>query len=225
MSDTSIPAPVTADARRAWLVGGSLMLGSVAVDLVSSQTAGTLLQPWIGWVGALLWAASLAVFALGIRGQGSVVGRRPGGVAALLVGGIVPLVFPVFWSIGAGPVLDAGGRAASMAIGYAQLLVPAVALLIAVVVIARADAVPPSVRWMPAIVFACNAAAQVLAQIAGLAAPTLGQQVFVPLFALSGVVETAGSLLLGILAVVYGLRRDPPPSVQVYPAPERPFSG
>lgn len=217
MSDTPASVHVNRDARRAWLVGGCLVLASVAVQLASSQTAGTILQPWISWLGALAWAAALTVFAFGIRGSGSVVARRPLGVAGLLVGGFLPLVFPVFWSIGAGPVLDAGGRTASMVIGYAQLLLPAVALLVAVVVIGRAGAVPRGVRWVPAIVFACNAGVQLAAQFAGLAAPVLGQQVLTPLFALTGLVSTAGSLLLGILAVVFGMRQDPPETVQVYP--------
>lgn len=201
------------------------MLGSVAVGLISAQTAGTMVQPWIGWLGALAWAASLAVFALGVRGSGSVVGRRSLGVAALLVAGIAPLAFQLFWAVAAGPVLEAGGLDASLTIGYLQLLIPGVALLIAVVVIVRADAVPRSVRWVPAIVFAANAAVQLLVQVAALAAPALGQQVIVPLYAFAGLVDTAGSLLLGVLAVVYGLRREPPSTVQVYPAPERPISG
>lgn len=201
----------------AWILGGGLMLAAVGVDLVSAQTAGTALTPWIGILGSLVWAASLAVFAFGLRGEGSVVGRQPLGVAALLVAGCAPLLFQLVWTFFAGPVLDAGGSSVSMALGYAQLLVPAAALLVAVVIIGRAGVVPRGIRWVPAIVLAANVAVRALVEGVGLTAPMLGQQVLVPLFALVGLVGTAGSLLLGILAVVYGARREPPGAVQIYP--------
>ncbi|MDN3495866.1 hypothetical protein QL996_08005 [Planococcus sp. APC 4015] len=219
MNDSSASKRVGRDGLRAWVLGGSLMLASVGVDVIASQTAGTIFTSWIGWLGALAWAASLAVFALGIRGEGSVVGRRPLGVAALLVAALVPLVFRIVWTFFAGPMLDVGGRPVSLALGYAEPLISAAALLIAVVAIARADVVPRRVRWVPAVVLACNVGMRVLIELVGLTAPMLGQQVLVPLFAFAGLVGTAGSLLLGILAVVSGSRREPPATVQVYPPP------
>ncbi len=63
------------DGRRAWIIGGVLLIGSVAfgviVQPVTSATAGT------GLIGVAFYSASLLVFAFGIRGSGSVTARRP----------------------------------------------------------------------------------------------------------------------------------------------------
>src|SRR6187431_314560 len=81
---------VAARARRAWLVGGVLLIAATVLGLVLSPIG-------LGIVGDV-------VFAFGIRGAGSVTARRPLGTTALTVLAVWAVVGSVLMT-----VLVAGG--------------------------------------------------------------------------------------------------------------------
>lgn len=81
MTDHRIPDRIVSDARRAWFIGGVLLLATVVLG-VALQPAVSLIVDG-GTIGTTLFSASLLVFAFGIRGSGSVTARRPLGTAAL----------------------------------------------------------------------------------------------------------------------------------------------
>ena len=93
------------------------------------------------------------------------------------------------------------------------------ALLIATVQIARAGVVPNAVRRLPLIVLLVVTALHVVASAVALTAPAAAQE-FTALFFIAPLARTAGTLILGIVALVLALRPEQPaPSepVQVYP--------
>ena len=79
MTDTEVSERALSDARLAWVIGGALLIATVVVSTPLSWYFGG------GVITAVLFAAALLVFAFGIRGSGSVTGRRPLGTAALVV--------------------------------------------------------------------------------------------------------------------------------------------
>lgn len=183
-----------------------------ACALVQTQALGFGASSVLLWLNAVLWAGALTVLALGIRGEGSVVARRPLGVIALLIAGVVPLV-AMFVRLFA-PVTyvpQGSDLGVSMAVSYVVWL-PVAALLIAMVVIARAGAVPHRWRWYPAIVLAAVVGVNLVAQLAGLAAPTAGQQVLLPFFAITTLVAVAAPVALGIPTIVRAGHRAPAPA-------------
>lgn len=201
------------DARTAWTVAGSLL---VAAALFPLLTQGTPVPG--GTVSALLWTASLAVFALGWRRQGSVVARRPLGMIALLVAAAIPpatvllrAVFPATtpadaeWSIPLSQTID---------------VVLIAALTVGAVEIARAGVVRGRVRWLPLVVIAVCTVVSGLAW-AMVASAGMSQDLASVLLTLM-LVPTIGELIVGLTAVVLAQRMRPAPasedaSVQVYP--------
>ena len=87
MTDAS--ATAVRDARLAWIIGGSLFIGYAILLFAAGAAPGLPLAGFQVLVG-LTWAAGLFVFAFGIRRSGSVVGRRPVGVVAMVVAGAMP---------------------------------------------------------------------------------------------------------------------------------------
>ncbi|MFD4960882.1 hypothetical protein [Microbacterium sp. NPDC058389] len=204
------------DARLAWLIGGSLLIAHAVLILVANG------YPMLAFPGASLildgtWAASLLVFAFGVRARGSVVARRPLGVVALVIAAAVPLLSALLWWVV--PIAAWDATSALMA-GTGASVLSLGALLVATVVIGRAGAVPHTVRWVPLIVLAVTAGAQVLLQVAGVAfANTRVVPDLTAAYFFTAMLGTLGVLLLGILAVVLAPRDAPRPAAptQVYP--------
>lgn len=209
------------DARTAWFIGGGLL---TACALFPLATQG-LFVPGIGFVSAALWAASLFVFALGVRGRGSVVARRPLGVTALLVAALLPVTGTVVWSIV--PALPQGSW--PIPIGDAMQIALIAALVVATVQIARAGVVPAKVRWMPLIVLVAATAMQAIVVAVALNSSSVGPAAL-PLVYTAGVIAVAAAqLVLGIAALVLAPQLEtvtPPAPVQVYPpAPQESTGG
>lgn len=203
------------DARLAWIIGGSLLAAHSAVILTFNGMPMPL--PAGDLVLAVLWAGALLVLALGIRRSGSVVVRRPLGVTALVVAAMMPVVSMLVWVV---VPVDISDPTTSVMVGQALAVIDLAALAVATVAIARAGAVPHRLRWVPLIVLAVCAGAQIAAQAVAVAAPDA--------FVLPGVIAffmgatllgTLGILLLGILTIVFAPREQVRSDeiVQVFP--------
>jgi hypothetical protein len=110
-------------------------------------------------VGVLSFAAGGVIFALGLRGRGSVVGRRPIGLIALLVYSVAPVAVWIATSEGPFP-----GRTNGMGT-YVLWAVQVVAGLIAVIEIARIGAVPGWWRFMPLTIFVVIVALMIISTL------------------------------------------------------------
>ena len=199
--------------RRVFLIGGSLitvsavgdlfgdvstvaMLGSLAASGDPSGRAGAAL--FVDILVALLFAAALVLFAVGMRGEGSVVARRPIGTVALIVTALawvaqrIPLPESLQWlSVWHWIVIVAGAVAA--------------------VEIIRIRAVRGGARFLPLVLVLALLAIQ-LAVVAILTLPLgewsrLGWGAMLVLFGLP--VVSLVSLAIGVCALVGGARARP----------------
>ncbi|MBW9095103.1 hypothetical protein JNB62_15560 [Microbacterium jejuense] len=208
--------PTVRDARLAWIIGGSLLIARAALTLIMSGSP-VLGFPGAGFVLDGLWAAALSVFAFGVRGHGSVVARRPLGVVALVTAAAVPLLTDAMWSVGAS---IAGDPTWAFALGNGPIVLSLGALIVATVVIGRAGVLPPRLRWVPLIVLAVSAGAQIVMSIVAVSlADNLVRPDVTAAYFFAGALGTLGVLLLGILAIVFAPREAPKPAppTQVYP--------
>jgi len=210
------PGSEVHDARLAWLVGGSLLIAHAVLVLVANGYP-LLAFPGVGMVVDAVWAAALLVLAFGVRRQGSVVARRPLGIVAMVIAAVIPLLSALLWSfLPAGP---ADPTAATM-ISTGAAVLSLGALIVTTVVIGRAGAVPPRVRWVPLIVLAVVAGTQVAVQVASVStADNLVRPDLTAAYFGASMLGTLGVLLLGILAIVCAPREQPRPvaPTQVYP--------
>lgn len=208
------------DARLAWTLGGSLLIAHAVLTLVGSG-AMWLSFPGAGYVLDVFWAAALVIFAFGIRGSGSVVAKRPVGVAALLVAAIMPFVITAVLAVSTPSTIDAAyDPTLNVTIMESLLALGLAALVISCVVIAQAGAMPRRWRWMPLILVAVGAAPQLIATIAMVSIRDPWGQVGVAMALQAfGYLSTLATLALGILAIVLAPRDAPRPTdpVQVYP--------
>ncbi|WP_127476826.1 hypothetical protein [Microbacterium sulfonylureivorans] len=212
MTDAS--ATAVRDARTTWLVGGSLLIAYAVFPLLARGV----FLPGGGFVSSLLWAGALLVFAVGIRGSGSVVGRRPLGVTAFAVAALLPLATTALWSF---IPIEAFPSGAAVMLGQGIGVVSLAALLIATVQLARGGAVPSRWRWLPLILLVACALTQAAVEAAVLAQPDLTQDPYALLFLVVTLVPTASTLTLGIMAIILAPRTDARAAsdsgVQVYP--------
>jgi len=204
----------------AWIWGGGLLLASAVLPLITGSVgfaaAGGLAGAVFAWIGMLAFAASMAVFAGGLDGRGSVVARRPAGMAALIaLAAVTPLVW-VLTAIFPYSAADPGGY---VWWGYAELAVRFAAALVAVVAVGRARVVPPPWNWSPAWGLAAVVGTGVLAQVTAvaIAGGPGDQETLATVFAFSSLVAVVVPSLLGILAIVLGSRAGPRAAVPVYP--------
>lgn len=212
MSDADVRQPVPA-----WLWGGGLLVAGAMLPTLGQPLAHT---PTVVWGSRLLTAAALIVFALGLRGAGSVVARRPVGVIALFCLALGPPAIDLVTSL-----LTLGTDSAMpenlgmwQLIGYAGLALSAAAALVAVIEIARARVVPDPWRWAPTWGLAVAAGVFVLGQVAIVAVGAQGAQEYADLIVIGSAVGTVlVPLALGILAMVLGARGRVAAPAQVYP--------
>lgn len=207
-------ATAARDARLTWIIGGSLLIAFAVFPLI---TQGMPVMGF-GFVSSLLWAGALVVFAVGVRGQGSVVARRPLGVTALVIAGLIPIATTLFWSVVPIEAFPAPGSAVlvSQAIGVLSLA----ALLVATVQIARAGVVAPRVRWLPLILLVVSAAPHAALQAAAVSGPNTDQVLLLTMIFAATAVSTLAALALGIMSIVLAPRSDVAKadvSVQVFP--------
>lgn len=217
MTDAADSVPAVRDAQRVWIIGGSLLVAHSAIILILGAYpmpiagAGTVLD--------VIWAASLILFAFGFRGAGSVVARQPVGIIALVVAGLQPLLASLAWRV-VPTAVESFDQQLNLILGQGLAAVMLAALVTAAVVIGRAGAVPHRLRWLPLIVVAVVASADVLTQVVVTSA--VGTLVRLDITALifgTRILGQLGVLLLGILAIVFAPRESPLPAAptQIYP--------
>jgi len=156
------------------------------------------------------WCLGVLVLAWGLHRDGSVVSRRPLGLAALFLVAIWPLSEELAQIGGLVP----GGEAT----WYLLLTGAFAAALIASVSIARVRVVPSPWNWAPLWVLALRVIASASPQLVSLIAPELvfrSPTFFAALAAFVSLVSTVG---LGTLAIVLATRRTTD-TVQILPSP------
>jgi len=214
MSDADVRRPVPA-----WLWGGGLLAASAALPMLGQSFYGT---PVLLWTARLLAAAALVVFALGVRGEGSVVARRPVGTVALFVLAIVPPLIELLTPALVMPSTTSGlpdNLWLVQVMGYGGIAIAGAAALVAVVEIARARVVPDPWRWAPTWALAAIAGTYVLSQVLIVAAGAAALETYAALLAITGAAAALVPLALGILAMVLGARGLAAAPAQVYPPP------
>ena len=197
MTDAPVSERALSDARLAWVIGGALLIATVVVSTPLSWYFGG------GVIKAVLFAAALLVFAFGIRGSGSVTGRRPLGTAALVILAAWVLIRRVAWGL---PWVNAVGTEVLTDVSYVDSVVQLTAALVAVVQIGRAGVVPRPWQWAPAWALGAVVVPSLLGLLLAVGATqgVLGLTMFVS--ALDGLARTAGPVFLGVLAIVLGDR-------------------
>ena len=185
-----------------------------AIGMVHSELVGIAGTEVLPLVADVVFAASMLLFAIGLSPDASVVGRNPLGVTALAVLAVWPLVSFVLTRLPAfGPEAEIGAWTIH---GYASLLVPAAAGLVAAAQIARGDTVPFPWRWAPMWVLGGYALAWAIPQVIfATVRPEEIQGLADLLRMLAALASLAGTLGLGILAIVLAVKQRPE-SVEVY---------
>ncbi|WP_169580877.1 MULTISPECIES: hypothetical protein [Microbacterium] len=206
----------TRDGRLVFIIGGALitvsalggLVGAVALyaTVRSLSTGG----PIGGGEGSLfadallrgMFAAAVVLFAVGIRGEGSVVGRRPVGTIALIATAVAWMV-PILPS-----ALPAESSLVWFAVGQWGVVV---AGTVAAVEVIRLRAVRGWTRFLPLALVVAQLALQ-LSMLVILTAPLdswsrLGWAAMLGLFGYPAV--TLITLAIGICALVAGLRARP----------------
>lgn len=224
MTDAAMPRrPEDAAPMRAWVWGGALLVASVVLQMSTwtmLQFGGPTASGVVAWVAQAVFAAALLLFAFGWLGRGSVVARRPLGIAAIVVLAVFPLAEQLLWALVLG--ILAVAEDALPALGTAVLAAQLIVAIVAVAEIARAGVVPRPWNGAPALGLTLVAGVSALTQMVGVtAAPTGPTGWFGLLIALQQLVGVVVPVLLGVLAIVLGLRPAPSPAprepVQVYP--------
>lgn len=221
MTDAEVRRPVTA-----WVWGGGLLALSAALPALSGSFAGGF-GPWpvLGWASRLAFAAAMVVFAFGIRRVGSVVARRPLGIVALLIVGVLlPLVEVISSMVFVWDPADRTGTpwwiGAAQAVNLGGLALWGAAALVASVQIVRARVVPDPWRWAPvwglAVIAVVFAATQIL--MVGAGQPDFQTPAIILAMAWSAVMLLV-PLALGVLAMMLGARGLALARTQIYPPP------
>ena len=209
---------VAARARRAWLIGGVLLIVATVLGLVLSPAG-------LGIVGDLVFAAALLVFAFGIRGAGSVTARRPLGTTALTILAVWTVVGSALIDVlvtggfGLQVVTDSGtGTAPLLVLSLVDVGIQFTASLIAVVQIARAGVVPRPWNWAPAWALAAISIPWIIDRILFVSPPVdVGAWGYI-LSSLDGLVRIGAGIFLGTLAIVLASIGSRSRAVPVYPA-------
>lgn len=196
MTTTQISVCAASDAQRAWVFGGSLLLATVVVGVAHQPLASSVGG---GFIGSILFSASLVVFAFGIRGSGSVTARRPLGTAALVALATWSLVVPIVMEL-----VVAGDRLPDwlLAFGFADSFVGFVLALVAVAQIARAGVVPPPWNWAAGWVLAAEAGAWLLEQVAAVSAAQNAPFLASTVLTVEALVHIGGTVFLAVVAIV-----------------------
>lgn len=193
--------------RLTWRIGG---IGLIACGIVGILRGSVLGDPFAETVLSLLadtlWAAAILVLAFGLHREGSVVARRPLGLAAATIVALWPAVATVVNLLTAPTDLTTAGSDAWLFWLSLSIVLPVVAGLIAAVQVGRAQVIPLPWKWAPLWVLAAQVALWVLPQLLGVAAPSALLQMVGLFSALGTLGFLAATLGLGILAVVLSSR-------------------
>ncbi|MFF1879758.1 hypothetical protein [Leifsonia sp. NPDC058230] len=196
------------DARRAWTTGGILLIVSSVLPLAVPASEFSL--PGGGLIPSACFSAAVLIFAFGLRGSGSVTGRRPLGTTALVVLATWTFLWPFAEQALVAPLVIDGATWLTLTIGYTGSLVTFAAALVAAVQIARSETIRRPWNWAPGWALAAVTAVWVVGQLIFAKASSGGDLSFVFwLSTLGGLINIAAVLFLGVLAVVlaYGSRQ------------------
>jgi hypothetical protein len=167
-------------------------------------------------IGTSVFSAALLVFAFGIRGGGSITGRRPLGTAALTVLAVWAVIVPILQDL-----LSSDEYSPDLfLVGYVDPIVRFILAVIAVVQVGRARVVPHPWNWAPTWALAAVTVPWIVEQVMGIAVRQ-GQDAtsaVLLLGVLDGALRIGAMLFLGVLAVVFGNRPVAPQRVTVYPS-------
>lgn len=209
--------------RRTWVVGGVLLLLSVAAGIAARGSLADL-SPAKDW----LFAAAGIIFAIGLGRAGSVTGRRFFGTVSTILMVVAPLT-QSYWFTLLPDYSDNpnAGEDAWVLVATAYFGTVAVLTVIAVVAIGLARVVPSPWRWAPLWLMIWTLVTFWTGlTIFGFAVPSP-----VTSFGaiLSGYAPAAGVAFLGILSIVLGLRRtssrEAGADLDVLPRPADPARG
>ena len=190
------------DARRAWVIGGSLLIASAVLTVVSQPS--TFQLPGSGLVASALFSIALLLFAFGLRRSGSVVARRPLGIAALVVLAAWTLIEPFIGRLLVPSDFGTNPSAVmwpSITLGYLDVIVRFLAAIIAATQVARAGVVPVPWNWAPTWVVFALALPWVLEQVVPFGSATEPGPIGA-VIALDNLVRFAGPVFLGVLAII-----------------------
>ncbi|MGM7668163.1 hypothetical protein [Microbacterium sp. A93] len=200
--------------RKTWMVAGSGLIICGVIGMLQPSVLGLTGSAVITVIGDVIYAASVLLFAIGFSREASIVERRPLGVTAMAIVGLWPLAGFILTRLLA--LVEPSGGSAWTVYGYLSLLIPAAAGLLAAVQIARADAVPSPWRLAPLWVLGAYAVTWAISQIIFVTVRSESIQAFADMFFMLGALTSlAGTLGLGILALVLDARKTPR-SVDVY---------
>lgn len=198
--------------KRTWMLGGAaLILSGVAVMLNGAVPGGGPDTRMVLSIAAgVIYLSGAVILAIGFGREASVVARRPLGIGAIVVFAVWPLVVPLLNSaVFSADVVDPGFW---QMLGYLDILVRGGAGLIAAVQIARAGVVPHPWRWAPMwalVISAIAYVAQLSMVFALLGDPAALQAAAQFVFVVAYLGALAGTLGLGILALVLAARTRP----------------
>lgn len=193
--------------RITWRIGGIGLIACGVVGVLHGPMLGVpLAGAALSLLADLLWAAAILVLAIGLRPEGSVVARRPLGLAAATVVALWPMVATIVSRL-----ITPEDAAAASVDGWLfwlnlSIFLPAAAGLIAAVQVGRARVVPSPWNWAPLWVIAAQAGAWVAPQLLSVAAPTVLTETPGLFSTFSTLAFLAGTLGMGILALVLASR-------------------
>jgi hypothetical protein len=195
------------DPRRAWLIGGILLLLHAVISplLVASSSL-----RWLSSLGAISLAAALLVYGWGTPG-GSVTARRPLGTGALTGLAVWILLVAVLEPL----LID---RSASFdlvrTVSIVDAVVQLVAVLIAVIEIGRRAVVPRPWNWAPAWGLALFLVCAILSQTLGtLLLQNTAVDTAITIGQVFGVLQAAVPAFLGVVSIVLASRWRPSTSI------------
>ncbi|MCK8610689.1 hypothetical protein [Agromyces sp. C10] len=195
---------MTQHARLAWTIGGALLIASTFVAAFLGPVLWSV--PGGEFLGPVLVAVALLLFAFGFRGAGSVTAGRPLGTVALVLLALWSFADRAVWWL---LPLDESTPERFGFLFAAIPLLRAVLAAVACVQIARAGVVPAPWNWAPcwalvAVILPSLAQALVVA-----AAPQSADQAILTLLvSLDGLARAAAAVFLGVLAIVLANRLD-----------------
>lgn len=191
--------------RNVWLIAGGLLAASGILGAAHSPPLAGVLGIGVGSLTPLvilLFGAGGMLFALGLRGEGSVTARRPLGTTAIvLLVAILPFVRLFVWDAVPAAVYASG---VLYVFTIVDLLVELALALIAALAIARAGVVPEP--WCRAPLWAVGIAA--IAETVRVLVGLTGVNVFST--TIDGIAQLLPALLtaaLGIIAIVLVAQR------------------
>lgn len=199
------------DARRAWILGGILLIAATVVVGVPAPVLWSV--PGAEFAGPALFSAALLVFAFGLRGAGSVTARRPLGTVALVLLAVWTFADGLLWRLAP---LDALSMDQQALLGISVPAVTAALATVAAVQIARAGVVPRPWNWAPLWALIAVIVPSLLQMLLVAAGPgSQNQEMLIALVSLDGLVRSAAGVFLGVMAILFATRTAPTRTVDI----------